>query len=525
MELALQVVGLKMTGKIEDAKNVAMRIVGTSGQDGGGGGDGGGGDTSGMMQLSSSTSTSTSYRDIRPLLLTRAGDGENFESVIVDFLSVLDVDVAQTSQTQTTPTHSAISHTTPSGQTLLHLSCLLGFPALVQFLIEHGIDLDARDRNGYTALHFAAIAAVDGKAREEVRECARLLLGAGADLKVVNALGKTPVELGGGFFEDVVRSCCGAEEDESSSSVQDDDDESNWGDGEEDAAEEPVTVARRPPLSRTSTRRRTETPVNLPTEDIPSETPYPADDKKQHVDEKQQTASFVDMIQRTLAQLYAPHGIIPNMPQLPLPHLPEMPAVPWAALPQIPIVFPVFVPMPGWPSLRGDKHRENQDQHPTVGDIRDEREHPTSPPTGSSAIRAAQEWRATCEKWMALAMATAMRQDDAPPPMYTPRTMTPAPDPTTLVDDPQSIPTASFQSEPDDEGELSSATIRASQERPAALRRFGYPSVNITDQDVNAFGYQPAKSKALGLQNKGTFFLFFFRSSYLILSWYNSCVR
>jgi hypothetical protein len=31
MELALQVVGLKTTGKIEDAKNVAMRIVGNAG--------------------------------------------------------------------------------------------------------------------------------------------------------------------------------------------------------------------------------------------------------------------------------------------------------------------------------------------------------------------------------------------------------------------------------------------------------------------------------------------------------------
>ncbi len=33
MELALQVVGLKMTGKIEDARNVAMRIVSTTGSD------------------------------------------------------------------------------------------------------------------------------------------------------------------------------------------------------------------------------------------------------------------------------------------------------------------------------------------------------------------------------------------------------------------------------------------------------------------------------------------------------------
>ncbi|KAG1731493.1 uncharacterized protein EDB91DRAFT_1349340 [Suillus paluster] len=49
-------------------------------------------------------------------------------------------------------------------------------------------------------------------------------------------------------------------------------------------------------------------------------------------DEKR-TLSFAGMIQRTLAQLQ-PQGIMPNMPnipQLPLPHLLEMPAVLWGA--------------------------------------------------------------------------------------------------------------------------------------------------------------------------------------------------
>ena len=467
MELALQVVGLKMTGKIEDAKNVAMRIVGNSGADEAPDG----GDTSNMMQLAS-----TPYRDIRPLLLTRAGDGEDFESVIVDFLSVLDVDLDQS----TTPVSSAISHTTPSGQTLLHLAAMLGFAVLVRFLIKHDVDLDVRDRNGYTALHFAAI----GRSKE----CARLLVEAGADLEIVNVLGKTPQEQAPfGFFEGAVG---GRSDGEDSVGVEDEeDDESRWGDGEQDE-DEVVTISRRP-LSRT-TRWHPETPVSEEKHSQDDVRPYPMDDEKHAssdaVNDKQ-AASFVDMIQRTLAPLYAPQGIIPNIPQLPLPHLPGMPAVPWGALPHIPVVFPVFVPMPSWPSLRSEKRDIDQD---TATDREGNRAN-----TGSSAIRAAQEWRATCEKWMALAMATAtMRQqgqEEAPPPMYTPRTPS--------KDTPSK---SSPQSEPDDEGESSSATTRphAHTERPTA-RRFGYASVPITDQDVNAYAYRPAKSQSQKLQKKG----------------------
>jgi hypothetical protein len=39
---------------------------------------------------------------------------------------------------------------------MLHLAVLLGLVRLTRFLIEHGIDLDAQDYHGFTALHFAA---------------------------------------------------------------------------------------------------------------------------------------------------------------------------------------------------------------------------------------------------------------------------------------------------------------------------------------------------------------------------------
>src|SRR6202040_1519328 len=127
--------------------------------------------------------------------------------------------------------------------------------------------------------------------------------------------------------------------------------------GEEDAENEPVVYSRRAGISRMIMRRGREKPVSNPPAKDPSAEPIPylKDDKKPQdspnaIDEKH-TASFIDMIQRTLAlaQFYAPHGIIPAMPHLPLPGIPN---VPWSALPlpQIPIVFPVFVP-----ALRGEK--------------------------------------------------------------------------------------------------------------------------------------------------------------------------
>ncbi|KAI0284073.1 hypothetical protein BC826DRAFT_1109909 [Russula brevipes] len=61
------------------------------------------------------------------------------------------------------------------------------------------------------------------------------------------------------------------------------------------------------------------------------------------VDEKQ-AATFMRMIQRTLALVQSKDGIIPNMSHLDLPQLlqlPGMPGIPWGAFPA---VFPVYVP-------------------------------------------------------------------------------------------------------------------------------------------------------------------------------------
>ncbi|GLB37660.1 putative ig-like, plexins, transcription factors [Lyophyllum shimeji] len=502
MELALQVVGLKMTGKIEDAKNVAMRIVGgsdtSSSQNGG--------NNTNMMQLASSTS---SARDLRPLLLSRAGESENFEDVLIDFLKVLDTPLDHQAPNSIS-TRKAISYPTSSGQTLLHLAAFLGFPSLAAFLVKHGIDLDARDSNGYTALHFAALSKSEA--------CAIVLLDAGADKDIVNALGKTPGECAHdmiAIFGDVI-----TESDQSSS-----DEEAQWGDAEEDS-ETPVRRVPVKRLSRRNMRRAGTSGRNTPMVPRSAEvsraaTPPPplpeASDKKGEekrpgpdgVDAKQ-TAWFIEMIQRTLAQLPAPQGIIPNMPQLPLPQLPHlpqlpgMPAVPWGALPQIPMVFPVYVPMmPGWPAFLGGENQGNKD-HETESNE-------SAKGMGAGAIRTAQELRAMWEKWFALAVATARqnqaREEEMPPPVYTPR----AAEPSTTVSDAPAVPG-------EDEREEVSTSGVARSSSTADIRPIGYNMGPVPDQEVNAFGYRPSAKQTQKFQKKHDKMLLIFWLPILFMS-------
>lgn len=449
MELALQVVGLKMTGKIEDAKNVALRIVGNAGNEDSPTSP----DANDMMHVVASSS----YREIRPLLFARSEEGENFETTIVKFLSMIDVSVDNQS---TIAMSTAVSHSTVNGQTLLHLASFLGFAELTKFLIAHDIDVDARDRNGYTALHFAVLSLS--------KPCLQLLVAAGADLEIVDGLGKTPEDIAPqGFLDDIIPRHSPSAETESE---DDDDGESQWGDVESDEGE-PVVVKRRPARTfrrrtqditeQTGTESRAEQTPELPRQDTDIKIPPNATDEKQ-------TASFVDMIQRTLAQLQ-PQGIIPNMPQLPLPHLPGMPAVLWGALPQIPMVFPIFVPITGWPFL-GDKREEQQ----VDGEVRDAA-HP--------ATRAAQELKATWEKWMTLAIATATLRPapvEEAPPMYTPRE--------THQEHPAEPVASTSHAE-----EASALDAEMPPRVTGPGRRVGYATAtaSVPAQEVESYGYRP----------------------------------
>ncbi|EST09099.1 Ankyrin repeat-containing domain protein [Kalmanozyma brasiliensis GHG001] len=165
MELALQVVGLQMTGQMRSAREVAMRVVGS-----------GGGQQPGLPPTFTSGGSSgggvghAEARDAVAGFFTGRSQSSSFQDTLVQFLSLLDTDVSDIEHAE--PRVDAIRLANKQGHTLLHLATLMGFHRLVDALIRRGCPLDARDHNGVTALHFAAI-----QGRVTI---ARMLLRAGA---------------------------------------------------------------------------------------------------------------------------------------------------------------------------------------------------------------------------------------------------------------------------------------------------------------------------------------------------------
>jgi uncharacterized protein len=373
MELALQVVGLKMTGKLEDAKSVAMRIVGPANED-----TSGGSSVPNAMQLSTD-SISLGLRSA----LHQMGPWSGLEKMVIDLLSLLDVEID-------TPfgvsLERAMEHKTSGGQTLLHLAAFLQYPALVNFLINHDVDKDAQDHNGNTALHLASLVGA--------QNCAAVLLDAGADVEIANVEGKRSEELADFNFADLLMEDTVADE------------ESRWGDGEDSGDE--------PDHNRASSRRVLRRSVNpvptSPLEDSAHHMPELAKEKKDsHVDvDEKRAATFMRKIQRTLARVQPKDGIILNMPYLALPQLlqlPGMPGVPWGALPT---VFPAYVP--SWTgSLRNSK----------VSDTSADSHGPIPPRKGKRfSLLTPQEWRTFLEKsWQGQQDV----HDSESPPVYTPR--------------------------------------------------------------------------------------------------------
>ncbi|KAF9512508.1 hypothetical protein BS47DRAFT_1345262 [Hydnum rufescens UP504] len=360
MELALQVVGLKMTGRIEEAKNVAMRIVGNN--------------TNGGPEPSSMTSTGlTSMNNLvadaeavahsvhsragsdseSTHLMLSSSSSRDFQSVIIEFLYLLDVDVPTTS---VVTTHEAVSHPNDSGQTLLHLSAILGFHHLLKHLISHGIDLDARDANGYTALHFAALC---GRLA-----CARILVEGGADVEIVEARGRTAREIA--KWRDQVDVEILLEDIESrlvfgSTSNGDEADESDIeGLGMEDSfySISPTMTIRPSGANDIDHIRYLSDSGDSGSEDNLLESEPQYEEKKLPLE-----PSPPSLFHRTLSHLQPPPlptlpampglpmpqwGLFPNQLQLPQLQFPQLPHLPH--FPDIPMVFPVQMPTPSWPA-------------------------------------------------------------------------------------------------------------------------------------------------------------------------------
>ncbi|KAK9478233.1 hypothetical protein V1514DRAFT_76981 [Lipomyces japonicus] len=156
MELALQVVGLKMTGRLEDARQIAMRIVSqTGGNDSKGGKD----------TMMAATTASMGHGDLERTLLH-----------CIDLVDYND-----------SPYKVQWQLKNKSGQTMMHLATLLGLQRLVAALLARGASYKVKDVSGYTPLHLAAI--------HGDRVIVQRLLNSGADVLVRTVHGKTVLDL------------------------------------------------------------------------------------------------------------------------------------------------------------------------------------------------------------------------------------------------------------------------------------------------------------------------------------------
>lgn len=143
LELALQIVGLKLTGRVEDSKRIAMAILNNAGA---------------QNPQPNGTPMETHVTQTLQKLLEHPSNYECSLSLCND-----------------------------SQHTLLHLSVILNYPSLCSFLISHGVEMDKKDLNGMTPLHFAS-----WMGRVEI---AKMLIEAGSNVESMNIFGQTPKDI------------------------------------------------------------------------------------------------------------------------------------------------------------------------------------------------------------------------------------------------------------------------------------------------------------------------------------------
>lgn len=159
---ALAVLGQKMTGKMEDARDLARRILGDGSSWGSGGSGGSSSQQSGgggFNSLSFNTAT---------------------ETQLLKVLELVDLDDS--------PRQCRLDMTRKTtGQTMLHLACALGLHRLVAGLLSRGADPDAQDNGEFTPMHLAAM---NGHL-----QIVRRLVSAGANPTLRSRSGLTPSEI------------------------------------------------------------------------------------------------------------------------------------------------------------------------------------------------------------------------------------------------------------------------------------------------------------------------------------------
>lgn len=145
IELALQIVGLKMNGKLEDAKNIARRIVGSDG-------------TNGNPKAPSTATTPGGavnqanewYDSAHKAVEQLTKSDLSTQDILISFLSLVDLPNCPI----IIPNWQLCNN---QGQGLLHLATLKNYKHLIRFLITHGCKIDLKDNQGITPLFLASM--------------------------------------------------------------------------------------------------------------------------------------------------------------------------------------------------------------------------------------------------------------------------------------------------------------------------------------------------------------------------------
>jgi hypothetical protein len=167
---ALSVLGHKMTGKMEDVRDLARRIVGDGPSSWGAPGQS---PTGGQSQNISG--------------FNAASFGVDVEATLLRCLDLVDLDDS--------PHMPRLNLRRGSGQTMLHLACSLGLHRFVAALLARGANPEPRDKGGFTPMHFAAL--------HNHPQIVRRLILSGADPTVRSLQGHTPSDMA--ISEEVLR--------------------------------------------------------------------------------------------------------------------------------------------------------------------------------------------------------------------------------------------------------------------------------------------------------------------------------
>ncbi|TVY21090.1 Protein MGA2 [Lachnellula arida] len=160
---ALSVLGHKMTGKMEDVRDLARRIVGD-------------GPSSWGASAAHSPSGGPSQHGTG---FNAATFGVDVEVTLLKCLDLIDLDDSA---------HMPrLNLRRASGQTMLHLACSLGLHRFVAGLLARGANPEPRDKGGFTPMHFAAL--------HGHPQIVRRLMLSGADPTVRSLQGYTPSDM------------------------------------------------------------------------------------------------------------------------------------------------------------------------------------------------------------------------------------------------------------------------------------------------------------------------------------------